>query len=242
MSVSEWSTGKQYFPYVDGMRAISIFFVIAYHAWLPVFKSGSIGVDVFFIISGFLITSLLLKELGSTGTISLKKFYVRRVFRIFPGLVTLLLVGTILQRYWRQDFLGPDAARSLLAGWGMFIDLFSMGHHSANAFNHLWSVHLEEQFYLFWSILLVCMLRLKRLRGVILESFLLIVVLGCFVLRLGLIGVVAIGHSPIVGTLQFLVGDRVDHLFLGCLFGYLVAAPTLTPSFAPISHAFAKAV
>ncbi len=81
---------SEYVPALDGLRGISVLSVIAFHAGVPFLRGGFIGVEVFFVISGFLITSLMLREYADTGDISLKRFYMRRILRLFPALVLFL--------------------------------------------------------------------------------------------------------------------------------------------------------
>ncbi|NIC08017.1 acyltransferase family protein, partial [Billgrantia bachuensis] len=86
----------QYRPDIDGLRAIAVILVVAYHAGIPGFGFGFIGVDVFFVISGYLITSLLIRELEESGGISLLSFYGRRVRRLMPAMVVVLISSLVL--------------------------------------------------------------------------------------------------------------------------------------------------
>ena len=147
-------------PSLDGARAIAVSLVFAWHvlvhADLPLIwriDYGNLGVRVFFVISGFLITSLLLAERQRTGGISLPSFYVRRVFRIFPAyFVFLLVMAALLPTGWlvlhKVDFL-PSAA---------FFSDYKTPH---DALGHTWSLSVEEQFYLLWPGAIV-LLGLRR--------------------------------------------------------------------------------
>ena len=148
-----------YVPALDGLRGIAITLVLLLH--LPGVRAfgGFIGVDVFFVLSGYLITSLLLREFGQTGTVSLPRFYMRRFLRLMPALWALLL-GT-LAALWLLDASAfrealPEAPWALLyvgnwaGGFGRALDWFL----------HTWSLAVEEQFYLLWPALLWwCMAR-----------------------------------------------------------------------------------
>jgi peptidoglycan/LPS O-acetylase OafA/YrhL len=140
-------------PSLDGLRALSVFAVILGHTQSEMldripfnssFRSGSLGVAVFFVISGFLITHLLLKELRATGTISLRRFYLRRTFRIFPPFYVFLLVIAILSLLHKVHVSA--------------ISIFVAGTYTWNyvplpetwILGHCWSLTLEEQFYLLW--------------------------------------------------------------------------------------------
>jgi len=163
-------------PYLDGLRGYSILTVVVLHCTLPMhvprwlipaklmFGNGQLGVNIFFAISGFLITTLLVRERDQTGTISLRGFYERRIARIFPAAYTyvaaialLALIGIVQLR------LGAFLAASLFS-WN-YAGLLGLtaGSTDAQVLNHFWSLSLEEQFYLFWpSCLLLFGLRPSR--------------------------------------------------------------------------------
>lgn len=133
-------------PSLDGLRAISIFLVVVGH-WLTI-RNGSpaalsyaiLGVRIFFIISGYLITSLLLQERAKTGAISLRKFYVRRAYRILPAATAFMLPMMIIRRH-DLTWYHAAAAALYLADFDPTKPLF---------LGHLWSLSVEEQFYLVW--------------------------------------------------------------------------------------------
>ncbi|MES2662033.1 MAG: acyltransferase family protein [Pseudomonadota bacterium] len=149
-----------YRPDIDGLRAIAVVAVILYHLFPESITSGFLGVDVFFVISGFLITTILLNKIKN-NTFSLAHFYMRRVLRIFPALIlvliTCLLLGWFLLFPYEYQFLG----KHVLAG-ATFISNFvlwsELGYFDTDASTkpllHLWSLAIEEQFYIFWPILL----------------------------------------------------------------------------------------
>ncbi len=134
-------------PALDGLRAISVALVIFYHAGIPV--SGPLGVLIFFVISGFLITWLLLKENEKHGTVSLRGFYRRRTFRIFPAFYCFWVVSVALRMLSRGSVPWPTA-------WSSFFYYANYYHgivRPADQFLiHTWSLAVEEQFYLFWPL------------------------------------------------------------------------------------------
>ena len=144
---------------LDGMRAIAVVLVLLFHLEVPVFSAGFVGVDIFFVLSGFLITTLLLTELDRTGRISLPQFWARRARRLLPALVVLLLVvafstwltGTFTERTSvRGDLL---ATTGYVANWhfiGTSSYFADIGIDSP--LEHTWSLAIEEQFYLVWPI------------------------------------------------------------------------------------------
>ena len=149
---------SNYFPSLDGFRALAVILVVTYHLALVVhshvyyfFINGPLGVDIFFVISGFLITTLLLKEKVSTGSISLRKFYFRRVLRIFPAAYSCLIViiGISLVFGFAMD-------RVNLLGCFLYLTDFPLFglHHTSWATGHYWSLAIEEQYYLLFPFLL----------------------------------------------------------------------------------------
>lgn len=153
-------------PALDGLRGVAILLVITHHQLIPFSLSGGfLGVDLFFVLSGFLITTLLLKEFDATSTISLKNFYVRRALRLGPALLVYLLAALVVT-YFRQpedllrEFRLVGLALAYVTNWRMAFgwDL------SLDPTAIIWSLSIEEQFYLVWPmVLLMCLaLRLKR--------------------------------------------------------------------------------
>ncbi|GAB2626340.1 acyltransferase [Paractinoplanes abujensis] len=150
-------------PDIEGLRAIAVVLVVLSHAGISTFAGGYVGVDVFFVISGFLITTLLLKELGKTGTISLPGFYARRAIRLLP-VSTVVLVATVVAAWlWlpatRFKSISLDALFSTFYGINWRLAYEGTDYLNATAapspLQHLWSLAVEEQFYLVWPLLLL---------------------------------------------------------------------------------------
>lgn len=146
---------------LDGMRTLAIAAVVLYHLHIPFFTGGFIGVNVFFVLSGYLITGLLMRERQRTGTIDLGKFWLRRLLRLYPALIALVLVSAcvwaIVGGYqganvdmWTAVFLAATYT-SNIARW-----LF---HSSIGVLSQTWSLAMEEQFYLIWPPILTLVLR-----------------------------------------------------------------------------------
>ena len=163
-------------PSLDGLRAISIIFVLCAHLvgtknfprQLHVFDHlGNYGVRCFFIISGFLITTLLLKELSATGTLSLKHFYIRRALRIFPASFTYIgLIALAAALGWISLYRG-DLWHALTYTMNYQNIPVSIPRARANGWflNHLWSLSVEEQFYLLWPATMCLLMTRRALKG-----------------------------------------------------------------------------
>jgi peptidoglycan/LPS O-acetylase OafA/YrhL len=158
-----------YLPALDGLRASAVAAVVLFHAGVPWFRGGFLGVDTFFVLSGFLITSLLLTERRTRGRIDLRRFWTRRARRLLPALLTVLLAtvsaGRLLLDTDALGLLRTDAwaALAYVANWRMIFR--GTGYAAATAapspLQHTWSLGIEEQFYLIWPLLVaLLMLRL----------------------------------------------------------------------------------
>jgi peptidoglycan/LPS O-acetylase OafA/YrhL len=154
-----------YLPELDGLRALAVFCVMAVHVGIPRLDGGAIGVDVFFVLSGFLITSLLVQEFDRDGSVSLKNFYIRRILRLMPALVLMVSVyvaGSIViedRSHVRGTLTEAAVALSYTENW---VRAFDTGWMSD--LGHTWSLACEEQFYILWPLLLVFLLKNYRRR------------------------------------------------------------------------------
>lgn len=162
-----------YLPGLDGIRAIAVLAVMIFHSALPFLPGGFLGVDVFFVLSGFLITTLLLQEVERTGRIRFGAFYARRARRLLPALFLVMAVSAALVVLFAPDAAGrlrEDIVAStfyVTNWWNIFSDLSyfeTMGRPPL--LQHLWSLGLEEQFYLIWPAVLLFVFRKKGRIGV----------------------------------------------------------------------------
>src|SRR6266446_3777966 len=198
----------KYCPALDGLRAISVLMVLAVH--LKVTSGGFLGVDIFFVLSGFLISNILLNELQAEHRINFLQFYLRRARRLAPGLFALLLLAGLLWRstMGHESFLGAAIpALFYYQNWALcFKTLGSVG-----ILAQTWSLSIEEQFYIFWPLLLVLLIRLVP------DSRRAAVLVG--VLTLGLAGLRTLLYclnSPLGSYVSTLA--RADAILVGCIF------------------------
>jgi len=155
------STSAEFRPDIEGLRGIAILFVLLFHAGLPWTPGGFIGVDVFFVISGFLITGKLWRESAQPGGLSIAKFYAWRIRRLLPAALVAVavvsLVGLLIAAPLNRSELAADGASSALSLANMrfigSVDYFAPTS-SPSPFLHFWSLSVEEQFYLVWPALI----------------------------------------------------------------------------------------
>jgi peptidoglycan/LPS O-acetylase OafA/YrhL len=214
-------------PELNGVRGFALLLVLGNHTPLGRYASllpgGWSGVDIFFVLSGFLITTLLVQEFDRTGSLSLRNFYIRRALRLGPALVAMLIV------YCVASFFLYDKARA----WGncrnSLIVLFYVANwvrvftkNQLDLLAHTWSLSAEEQFYLLWPLLLLLLLRVTRKRYYVVAAAAGIALLSYLAgLRLAL-------HGATMRRLCFALDSRADTLMVGCILGVILSSGLLT--------------
>jgi peptidoglycan/LPS O-acetylase OafA/YrhL len=222
----------RYRPALDGVRAVAVAAVLVFHArpdWLP---GGFVGVDVFFVLSGFLITGTLLSEARSAGVIRLAAFWGRRARRLLPALLLVLVTVAVGARYLRPAQELPSlrldalAALAYMANWRM---LFHGGDYfvrtgPASPLQHTWSLGIEEQFYLLWPLIVAGMLRWRRSRSALLA----LCVTGTGAAALLCAVLYRPGGDP--ARVYYGTDTRAGALLAGCALAVLLAGRTLRPT------------
>ena len=163
-------TRMGYQPALDGLRALSVIAVILYHAGIHWIPGGFIGVEVFFVVSGFLITSLLIDEQHVSGKVSLKQFWIRRARRLLPALFTMLVVALVAVTFFAKDS-AADFRRDVVpalayfSNWWQiyFVETPYFAANSLPMLRHLWSLAVEEQWYVLWPVVFTFVLGNKRI-------------------------------------------------------------------------------
>ena len=206
----------KYSPQLDGLRGVAIVIVMIFHAGVPYFEGGFIGVDIFFVLSGFLITLLLLQEHEKYQSVSLKNFYARRILRLAPALFLLLFTFCVYSFIWIDEAKATsnyiDALISLfyLSNWSR-----AMSIHPPDFLGHTWSLSIEEQFYFLWPLTLLAMLSLsKRLKYVFAMTALLAVSSWFLRIYMSL-------NGATVERLYNGLDTRADALMVGCALAVL---------------------
>lgn len=198
---------------LDGIRALAVLPVLAFHSGVPGFGAGFFGVDVFFVLSGYLITQILMAEHERIGRIRLTRFYVRRLRRLWPAMLTMLAVFLLVAPWaFTRHPLSIHVRDAAIAAAYMSDYARTLGL-PPGVLDHLWSLAVEEHFYLAWPLMLLAIAKLPRQWGAAAIGALFIAVTVWRVLR--------------VPDLGWNVYHRFDThssgLFLGCLLGFAKA-------------------
>jgi peptidoglycan/LPS O-acetylase OafA/YrhL len=212
-----------YEPALDGLRGLAISLVMVFHADETGLRGGFLGVDIFFVLSGFLITTLLLQEWRSTQRIDLRQFIYRRALRLMPAFLVLLVGFTTVSLL----VLDPDRARSnaidaiialcSLSNWAMAFNL-----HPPNYLAHTWSLSIEEQYYLLWPLALMALLHRGRSMHQV-ATIVAVAAVATWILRVAL----GLGGSSLE-RLHYGLDTRADALLAGCLLGLLLSRQVLS--------------
>ncbi|MEC0091183.1 acyltransferase family protein [Paenibacillus macquariensis] len=208
---------NRYMPGLDGIRAFAVFAVIAYHLNFEWASGGFLGVTIFFVLSGYLITDLLIREWGNTGRINLRNFWIKRARRLLPGQILVLIVVVC----WMALFNFPQLADlwgDLLASlfyvtnwWFIFNDVgYFSNFGQPTPLLHYWSLAVEEQFYLVWPVLLLLGLRFVRKRrlliGFILIGALVSALVMAFLYQPGLMDTSRVYYGTDTRAFALLIG------------------------------------
>ena len=203
-------THPKYRPDIDGLRAIAVLSVVIYHAFPDTLKAGFIGVDIFFVISGYLISSIIFENIDR-GSFSFGQFYGRRIKRIFPALTLVLLSCLVFGWFGLLGDEFKQLGKHTAAGAGFVSNFFlwqEVGYFNNAAETkpllHLWSLAIEEQFYIFWPLLVWVSWRRKTLFLVLFSALL----LGSFAYNVSLVRLdpTATFYSPATRTWELLTG------------------------------------
>jgi peptidoglycan/LPS O-acetylase OafA/YrhL len=211
-------TTSRYLPYIDGLRGIAILLVVLSHAGLESIIPGKLGVTLFFFISGYLITSLLVEEKEKTGHIQLPHFYLRRFFRLYPALLLMIVVSCAAALWLGCSLNMHDIGGALLYYSNYYIGWFrGPVPDCSRILDILWSLSVEEHFYLLYPFLFsLCMHRIVPTQLIRLILVLLCLCLAALLFRWQ-IYISIPGKEDIAGRIYFSSHTRMDSILWGCL-------------------------
>lgn len=202
------SKSLTYMPALDGARAIAVLMVFVIHALPESGFPGGLGVDIFFVISGFLITRILVKEHNRTGKLDLKTFYIKRLLRLYPAFLVMVIVTVFL--WWLLDvsfvtnLIYAAVSVTYLANIAM-----TVAGTGIYTYQHTWSLAMEEQFYLLWPVLLIGLLSWKWTRDHI-------------ILTLSVLTIASFAGWVLVGAeMPFNPLVKAGGLLFGCILAFL---------------------
>ena len=200
-------------PELDGLRGIAIIVVLIHHQLTSLsLKGGFLGVDLFFVLSGFLITGLLLSEFEHTGSISIRKFYMRRVLRLGPALA-LYLIACVIVAYHTQQ-IGVQRQLNLIAYALLYSTNWRMAFNWDPVLDPtaiIWSLSIEEQFYLVWPLLLFACLVLRLKRKFVAGGLVAVIIAICLHRN------ALLAEGTHLTRLYYGTDTRADALLVGCL-------------------------
>ncbi|MGH2393875.1 MAG: acyltransferase family protein, partial [Candidatus Limnocylindria bacterium] len=194
-------------PALTGVRGLAVVLVLAFHVGLPIPSGGLVGVTLFFVLSGYLITSLLIKEWAATGSIDLARFFARRARRLVPAQIVVVgivtVVGVVSDR-------AVDAVQDALLSIAYVANWARAYGDPMGLLNHIWSLSIEAQFYVIWPLAFVLVARKRLLHGRAIVAIVIGLAAGSTVLRAVLEG----GADS--GRIYFGTDVRADALLAGC--------------------------
>jgi peptidoglycan/LPS O-acetylase OafA/YrhL len=203
---------------LDGIRAVAVIGVLGFHAGVPWFGGGLLGVDIFFVLSGYLITSLLVQEWSGSGTVAFLRFYERRARRLLPGLFLLMLLVAAYARWFAEpstlSTLRGDAFSTLayVANWRFIFSgqSYFVRYGPPSPLLHTWSLAVEEQFYVVWPALALFVLRHRGRRG-------LAAVASAGIVASAALTVVLFNHGVDISRLYYGTDTRIQEIMTGAV-------------------------
>lgn len=211
---------NRYVPFLDGFRGYAILLVIIGHFYRDIIKIAQFGVTLFFFVSGFLITKLLIYEYDKVNTIHLKEFYLRRFFRLYPALIFMLLVSVIVILTYGYPLIITDILAGLFYFTNYFLVYFKPVLPAENyplVSGVLWSLSVEEHFYLLFPFIFLLLFK----KGPKVFSYLLFVLL-VFFLIIKVLVFIRVPYADATRIIYFTTHCRVDSILFGCLAAVLI--------------------
>lgn len=213
----------RYIPFLDGFRGYAILLVLVGHLNKELIKTAQLGVTLFFFVSGFLITKLLISEYNKEKTIHLKEFYLRRIFRLYPALIFFLILTCVQISILGYKIIWPDIFAGLFYFTNYYLVYFAPvlpDVHYPLASKILWSLSVEEHFYLFFPFLFLWVYKENSKSLLYLLGFLVVVFLGVRFVEFG----TATNLADVRKEIYYTTHCRADSILYGCLSALLIYA------------------
>jgi peptidoglycan/LPS O-acetylase OafA/YrhL len=241
------ATGKERISALDGLRAVALLIIMGYHFGVGWLQGGFFSLDIFYVLSGYLITGLLVSEYRKRGAIKLSAFWLRRARRLLPALLIVLVVVTLMIRFAEPQGLYPDFRMSALSALFYFSNWFQIAAASnyflatgaVSPLTHTWSLAVEEQFYLVWPLVVLAVMHLSRTFARGLRALLVLSVAGAVASAVEM----AVLYSPAANNttrLYFGTDTHAQSILVGAV---LACAMTIiqmrrgNQGMAPVAHA-----
>ncbi len=220
---------SRYITGFDGLRTLAVIGVILYHILPQSLPGGFLGVPIFFVVSGYLITDLLIQEKEERGFISIKDFYLRRFRRLYPALLTMVLVSSAYITLFQRNLL-VNIRGIILSNVFYVYNWFQIKHHESyfahfggeSPFTHLWSLSIEGQFYLLWPLLVILLLAFIKKKSMIA----LIIFLGAFISALEM---ALLYHGGDPSRLYYGTDTRMFAILIGAALAFVWPSTKLRP-------------
>jgi len=215
--------GVGHIPSLDGIRAVAVLLVFFSHTGFGHIIPGGLGVTIFFFLSGYLITTLLVEEHKSTDTISLKNFYIRRIYRLFPPLY-IVIIGAVVITVLKgsSSFISMDGFLSQILHYSNYYIIFVGKEGMIPGLGILWSLAVEEHFYLFFPIFLLFFIKKLSLKNLVLLIILIIVLVIAWRLLLVLNFDILSLRDPHYNYTYYATETRIDSLLYGCVMALIL--------------------
>ncbi len=216
------AVGARYLAGLDGVRAFAVLFVLFYHAYTGTFPGGFVGVDVFFVLSGFLITGILVREWDRAGRVAFGRFYARRALRLLPALFAIAVVFILAYLIFLPAGDRTDSILPVLAAVGYVTSPLAASSVDLAPWQHAWSLSVEEYFYLVWPLLLVVLLRWVGRRRLVVAVATITVIAVAYRIAAGL-------SDWTTDRIYYAADTRAEQLLIGCLLAVVMIDRRFAP-------------
>lgn len=209
-------------PGLDNIRGYAVLFVLVLHLSYGIVRGGWLGVEIFFVLSGYLITSILQTEYNHFGSIAIRRFYIRRAVRLFPPLLLAIIVANIFWSYNSSEFVGANRSLATIASLFYFVNL--LPQKISGSLVHMWSLAVEEHFYLFWPFIVSYLFKFSPKKQIVLLVTIILIVSFYRILQAGF-NFQFNSNIIIIDPTRFTFCS-IDGILIGALMAIVLPKPT----------------